>query len=323
MLESIDIMKTLDLIRTNQKVKIQDLVQGIMSRKTYTRLLNDEANISFYDLNKLLDKLSIPFVEFSLYVVNSVESQYPMVSSFYISIIRENYQKTYDEFYPGIKGKDIKSIFGAKAVPATAELMLYKLNKQSREVSLNNLHKKFDLDHLLKSKIIDDGIAGVLYSFVNLVADDERRNIGRFIYDVISNPSFRHYYSYTEISKTILHMAGILSFTLLDTLTKDDMKKLEEIVLYTLDYQTKFRATIYDHKIFKILYNFQKEKHLTNDFIIFNYMSSYVSVFEKDAIPHKLNITKEDMDIFKNYLKNGLYEQNTMYEGILKHGKIW
>ena len=29
------------------------------------------------------------------------------------------------------------------------------------------------------------------------------------------------------------------------------------------------------------------------------------------------------MDIFKNYLKKGLYQQNTMYEGILKHGKIW
>src|SRR5690554_6602349 len=100
MLESIDIIKTLDAIRMNQKIKIQDLVEGIMSRKTYTRLLNDEADISFYDLAKLLAKLAIPFQEFSLHVVNAVENQFPYESTFYLSVIRELYQETYDEAYP-------------------------------------------------------------------------------------------------------------------------------------------------------------------------------------------------------------------------------
>lgn len=323
MFESIDIMKTLDMIRTNQKVKIQDLVQGVMSRKTYTRLLNDEANISFYDLNKLLDKLSIPFLEFSLYVVNSIESQHPAESSFFLTILRENYQKAYDEFYPDVKDKELKSIFGAKSVPATIELMLYKLNKQSKEASLKRLHSKFNLNSILKGKIIDDGVSGILYSFVYLVDDKERRDIGKFIYDVIFDNTFRHYYSYTEISKTIINIAGILSFTLLETLTEEEIKRLEEIVIETLAYQTKFRATVFDHKIFRILYNFQKEKGLRNDFIIFSYISSYFSVLEKGAIPHKLDVTKEDMAIFKNYLEKGLYEQETMYERILKHGKVW
>src|SRR5690606_7280454 len=185
MFESIDIMKTLDSIRMNQKVKIQDLVQGIMSRKTYTRLLNAEADISFYDLNKLLDKLSIPFLEFSLYVVNSIESQHPAESSFFLTILRDNYQKAYDEFYPSVKDKELKSIFGAKSVPATIELMLYKLNKQSKEASLKRLHSKFNLKSILEGKIIDDGVSGILYSFVYLVDDKERRDIGKFIYDVI------------------------------------------------------------------------------------------------------------------------------------------
>lgn len=323
MFESIDIMKTLDLIRANHKIKIQDLVQGIMSRKTYTRLLNDEASISFYDLNKLLEKLSIPFLEFSLYVVNSIEGQFPMESSFFLTILRENYQKAYDEFYPGVIGKELKTIFGAKSVPATIELMLYKLNKQSKEVSLSNLHQKFDLKSILESRIIDDGISGILYSFVYLVGDSERRQIGNFIYKVIFDPSFRHYYSYTEISKTIIHVTGILSFTLLDKLDDEELNRLEKIVVGALDYHTKFRGTVFDHKIFRILYQFQKEKNLENDFIIFSYISSYLSVFEKGAIPHKLDVTKEDMIIFKNYLKKGLYQQNTMYEGMLKHGKIW
>lgn len=44
-----------------------------MLRKIYIRLLNDEVSIFFYDLNKLLEKFFIFFLEFFFYVVNSIE----------------------------------------------------------------------------------------------------------------------------------------------------------------------------------------------------------------------------------------------------------
>ncbi len=323
MFTSLDIIKSLDQIRMNKKMSILTLTEGIMSRKKYTRLTNHETQISFYELTEFLKKLSIPFQEFSLFVVNQIENQYPEESTFYTTVLFENYEHAYQMYYPKLKKVEFKTLLGEHAVPAFIELMKFKLEKQSQKESLFNLKEKYPLQRLLRNKIITDSLIGILFVYVHLCDQEERLMIGHFVYDAIFDPSFKFFVAYNEISRSVLHLTGMYAFDTEAPNHTEIYDKFQKIIKHTLIFQTKARLSAIDHLIFKMLYNYQNKHGLMNKDVVYYYIASYFSAFDEATVPNKLKMSQKDFNIFKELLKDNGLRNEWMYGRMLNHGNIW
>ncbi|WP_025725323.1 hypothetical protein [Acholeplasma granularum] len=323
MYSSIDIIKALDKIRTKNKLTIQEFVSGVMSRKKYTRISNNEADITLLEVSKLLSKVGIPLQEFAIFTANIIETANHNETSFYMSCIHGNYETAYKQHLPNFNLNNLKTTLGNKAVHAIYELMQYKLNFQSLQESSHKLRMKMDLKELIKDKILTDSTIGALYAYVHLGTDIERRQISKYLYDAIFDSSYKYYLLFNEISRSILQITAILSLTLLSDIKKEEIKTLESIIKYTFEFHTRSRLSIMDYNIFKVLNDFQNKNNLLNEYIVYYYISSYITIYQKEDVEPFIMVKEDDLNIYKKYLKDSSFTSGRMYERLLSDDKIW
>lgn len=323
MFSSIDIIKVLDHLRANQRIKIQDLVDGIMSRKKYTRLLNDETSISFSELLSLLDKMSIPLQNFSQLVTQAMESHFVHEQNFYLALLRNNYKEAKEDYYPKLDINKRYSALGQLGLKALVELIYFKTNKQTILETRHHLHELKPLDDILLETIIQDGMIAHLYAYVHVATEAEKRRIASYVFKAVYDNKYRYYIACHKLSKVVFYLTGILAYTTINQLSKEERGQLEKLALSTIRLHLMTKNRLLDYNLFAMLYYYQQKLSTKNNYITFYYLESYISLDEAASNLPKLEVTKEDIDIFKQFITQYDRRKIHMYEGILANEKIW
>src|SRR5690554_1420148 len=145
MITDIEIMKYFEMLRTERKINIQDITEGIVSRRNYSRYVSGEIAINIETLSKLLAKIEVPLSEFSFYINNRITMENLEEQYFHALIRNEQYTKAYNKYYSKIKNKELKTIYAKRTIPLGIVLMKYKLGMLNRDEVILEMKKIMNL----------------------------------------------------------------------------------------------------------------------------------------------------------------------------------
>lgn len=312
-----DIIKQLDFFRHSNKLTIQEICRGIMSRKKFTRLLNGETDISFDEIMAFLSRMNIQFQEFILYLGNIVESHYPDESSFCQAVIDGDYVRAYEIYYPKLGDAPYKTVLGRQAVSSFIQLMLFKLEKQERLRTLSNIQKDFPLDDFINNYVVDDNQICILYTYVNICNEKDKLKIGSYISNIIFSDRTKLLLTFSSTSLNLLYKTAILAFITQKQLEEEEIKKLNLIVKAALEYQTKARQPMSDFLLFQLLHDYYSRINKKNKYITFYYIATYISAFDSKNLS-KLNLNEDDIKQFSELVQDKEFRYSSMFERLLK-----
>lgn len=312
-----DIVKQIDYFRCTNKMTIQEICQGVMSRKKYTRLLNGEADISFDEIMALMNRIHIPFQEFILYLTNTIEGKYPDESSFCQAIISADYNDAFETHYLKLGPPPYKTTLGRYAVGAFIHLMFFKLGKKDRLTSLQQLKLDFPLAKFTHGSIVEDNQICVLYAYVNMCDDKEKIIIGRYISTLLNDDRTRLLVTFSSFSLNLLYKTGILAYTTLDYLDEENAHHLSSIIKIALAYQIKARQPLADFLLFEMIHQFYRRIGKKNKYLTFYYITTFISSFGGEDLS-RLDINEDDIRTFSLLMKDKDFRNSPMYERLLE-----
>lgn len=314
-------MKSLENIRTEKKVAITDLVQGVLSRRSYSRLLANETIISLDVLSKLLDKLNVPFSEFSFYMQNLIMYQNINEVYFHELIRDEKYEDAYKNHFPEIKGKIWKTLYANKTIPIGILLMKSKLMQISEKDALMQMNKIIDLKNIIQSKIINDDDVEALYLYIRLCDEDTKEKIGSFAYEALLSNEYMILSAFYEQTVSILHLIALKTLIDKQTLSNDGHARINEVAKIAVEFAQRAKLSGFDALLFSLLYQYIKINNIENQDIVFYYIASITGCLSERMINGNVfTITKEDINTFNRCLIDNDFLESPMYERLLIDG---
>ena len=204
-----EIIIALDNFRLEKRKTIQDMTEGIISPRNYSRLLKDEAEITMDVLVALLDKLNTPFEEFVCYInmhkdVDSFEED-----RFVYLVIFENYDKAVSKYSDVMSSKDNKSRFAQKTIPACVAYLSYVNKKITLQAAKMLIEGFLDLNTIKKNKVIHEEDIYTMYLYMKIANDDELNELEEFMNVILYDSSFKifaHQYENTLMMAYIIEM---------------------------------------------------------------------------------------------------------------------
>ena len=321
MITNRDIMDSLERIRLERKIAIKDLVCDITSRRNYSRFLSDEINISLEVLSKLLNKLNIPFSEFSFYMYNLLMYENINEVYFHELIRKEKYEEAYQKYYPLIQGKQWKTLYSGKTIPIGTLLMKSKLRLISDNEALREMTQILNLENIIGGHIIDDDDIEAMFLYIRICGPQEKEKISAFAYDALTSEKYMKLTGFYEQTITILQLIGLKTLTTKAIITNEDRKRINELTDIALKFHNRTRMGIFDIMLFQTLYEYIKANNIENKYVVFYYVASIIGSFNEDFVKdHKYAIAKADINVFYEYLNEEDFIESNMYERLLANG---
>lgn len=309
----------LEALREDKKITIIDLTKGIMSRRNYTRLLNEETEVNFYTLDKLLQRMDVNISDFIHYLTNRVISENESEITFIMAIVAGQSEEA-NTFYKELKTKECKTIFREYSIPLGL-LYLECLNKiKDKDICAIEARKIFPLKEIVDKPIVQDDVITALDIFSKLCNNEEKEQIVEFAYQIFKGEKYKMLTTFYEFSLTTLYINAINLLA-----TKDDMdEKHNNMFSFICKDYLKFlyraKNINYDVMFFSLMHKYNKDHDIKNDLVTFYYVVSVLSYLPSE-LPEgdKYEISKDDLDIFNKYLYLNETLNLELYEGVFSN----
>lgn len=307
-----DLILCIEKIRKERKMTIKSLTKDLLSTRSYTRLLANESLLTFEVLSKFLDRLQVPIFDFSFYVYNHNFYKYIDEITFFDYVRSGLYQIAYDEYYPKIEKGPWGSILAKKSIPISIVLMNYKLNKMNQYDSYYQIKEIIDLKSILKSVMLSGDDLEAMNIFIEICTDQEKTDIANYLYLVMEN-KVRILSISIEQATTLVHLVALKALTTKVEISQEDIKLINKIFHLAIEYQQRAKMAMYDVMLYKILYTFVRRLDLSENLIVFAYITSILStinsVFTEEEvvkiretdIHYILSLLNDDVFLSKNF----------------------
>lgn len=314
----IEMMHYLETLRKKDGLTIDQLIEGIMPRRQYSRYLAYESSIPLNHLNDMLDKLNMTLFEFSAYCFNHIVSSdnYDEIE-FWVLIQNGKYKKAYDEYYHKLINKPLKSQLAKRAVPLGMKLVAYKNNKASLMSTLTEMKEMINLDELFKRHYITDDEIISLYIYSQVCSDDDKEAISSYLMRLLDNGPQCFFVTNIEELQTISYIVVLHSLTTKEKVTSQDRFNIRKITHAFLEYHLKSKIANYDVKFFSILYAYMKRQHINNPHIVYYYILSILSNYDDESVEDQtFTIDKVDIEQYLALIQDQNFIKHKMYEGV-------
>lgn len=307
----------IEKIRIEKKNTIQELTNGIISRRSYTRFLSNETDISFDILVKLIDRLGYAIFDFGLYVYNH-NIQTNLDEVMFMEMIKlSQYEIAFNEFYPLIKDKKWKSIFATKAIPC-AVIMMNLHFKKIRQVEAYGLIKDIlQIDEIIQSPIIYKEDIESLYICMDILKRMDRFKISQYLYKTLSN-------NVKIVSPSIDNTTMLTYLTLVKSLSLDsiieatDHVMIKEVIIKAIAYLYKSKTAIMDIVFFETILEYCRSNSFYYEEVVFAYISTLISSPENYYTYGKtIILSDEDVKTFTRLLTNTAFINSDIYSRII------
>jgi hypothetical protein len=311
----------LEKLRIERDIKIKDFTEGIMSVRNYSRLISHESEITFEDLDAFLNKLQVPLFQFGGYMRNSMIVDNMVVFQFLDAIASNNIQEAYEKFYPQIKDKAWDCPISRKHLPISILFMKYKLNKMTKAQALYEINKELELSTMINAGVVYGDDVTLLLTYLEICNEQAKKLIADFLFKALFTNKVKVLTSTGEPTRIMMYICILKAIITRDKISKIDHTIVKKVLEDFIAYHKKAKTELLDYDIFHYAYLYIKKFNLKNDYIIFHYIGSIISTGPKWYFSgKKIQIRKEDMDVFISMIGNqemkyaGMYERLSAYD---------
>lgn len=323
MITDIEIMKYFEMLRTERKINIQDITEGIVSRRNYSRYVSGEIAINIETLSKLLAKIEVPLSEFSFYINNRITMENLEEQYFHALIRNEQYTKAYNKYYSKIKNKELKTIYAKRTIPLGIVLMKYKLGMLNRDEVILEMIKIMHLDEILRRKIVHDDDIESLYLYIRICSEKEKEKIVAYLLKIILDKEYKMATCYYEICVTLAYLTLLTIMVNHSEKSKYERNLIEKVMNLALEFNSRAKAVNNDVLLFEILYKYIKRYEIENKYVVFYYIASILATEDPDFLDGKtFEITKEDIELYYECLSDEEFMSSAMYERIIDYDNL-
>ena len=312
-----EIIIALDNFRLEKRKTIQDMTEGIISPRNYSRLLKDEAEITMDVLVALLDKLNTPFEEFVCYInmhkdVDSFEED-----RFVYLVIFENYDKAVSKYSDVMSSKDNKSRFAQKTIPACVAYLSYVNKKITLQAAKMLIEGFLDLNTIKKNKVIHEEDIYTMYLYMKIANDDELNELEKFMNVILYDSSFKifaHQYENT------LMMAYIIEMYLLynKPFSLENDKAIRSVFKEALLFNSKYTISPFDVLLFEVAYKYIKKNNIENKYVSFYFIASVLSTSNVDFLRGRIfDIGEDDLEEYYALINDARFVHSHMYKRLI------
>jgi transcriptional regulator with XRE-family HTH domain len=320
MINSIEMMMALDQIRNNRKISVENLTEGIISRRNYSRYLSGEIRPPFEVVEALLKKLDVSLLNFSLYLGNHIEAANQDEIEFRDLIRLGNIEEAYEKYYTTLKNKRLKTVYNSKAIPMGLVYTEFYMNKTSKYDAISRARIIIDLESVINSLIIDDDTIEALNIYSKFADCKDKRKIISYMSNVIFSDNYKLFFSYYQQSQLLIYITALRCLTTLESVDDKDKSLIDKIFKEALAFNIKARMKIFGFLLFEVVYKFTRKFEIKNKYITYYYMME-IFITSYDSIKKKKQLLKKiDYEEFEQCIKEKEYNSETMYERILKNG---
>ena len=316
-------MNNLERARLERKVAIKDLVCDITSRRNYSRFLSDDISISFEILSKFLERLDIPFSEFSFYMHNVI--MYENINEVYFhELIRsEKYELAYQNYYSQIAGKQLKTLYANKTIPLGIQLMKFKIGLISHDEALQEMTRLINLSEIVSSHVLRDDDIEALFLYIRICDKQTQEKIGVFALDALNNEKYIMLAGFYEQTSTILQLVALKTLTAKSYIGEEDQANIKKVAEIALKFHNRTKLSLFDVMLFQTLYDYIKTRGIKNKYIVFYYVASIIGSLNEGYVNgHKYAITQSDICMFYDCLNDASFMESSMYERLFSNGIV-
>lgn len=315
-----DMMVFLDSLRINKKISKQELCKDICSTRAYSRYLTGETEVSFDILLKLIERINLSLRDFSVLYLRHIEIENNEEGLFIFNVLfgckKEVLLDEYQEVSEKLKDK---VVIYPHALPVAKLLVEYLYKNKTKEYCHDEAIKIVKYQSLIRDKIIIQESVIELSLFIYLANRKELKEIYDYFLDFIKNQnSYKTFFTHYDRITTIicLSLLRIMELNNEVTLTNTDLKYIYN---YGLDFLIRSRQSVNDAILLEKIYQISNILGMNDKYLIFNYVASVLSNYSTGIIlNHSFKVTKVDLDIYYEILKDQSYLRKPTYEGIMR-----
>lgn len=310
-----DIMKYIDQYRVENKIPIYKLTEGIMSTRSYSRLLTGEKVLSFENYAMLLERLRMPLFEFSLYFYNCQFFKNIHEVNFQQLVDEKKYREAYEFIQPHLINLSWKSIFSEKTLPIALKYVEYQLKKIGYSELIGYSRNLIQLDDMLERTLLSLDDFESLFLFSDFCSVKEKRKISDYLIRIILSNDIRILNASVEHTTSRLHRLAIQILTSFDDNDDESLITLKKIVNVALEYQS--RAKIYgeDLLILELLFKYYKRLLIENRELLTEFVLSCLGSNEEEKISKlKTILTKEEKAYILNLIKTSRLKKKILFD---------
>ncbi|MGD9910686.1 MAG: hypothetical protein AB7U79_08825 [Candidatus Izemoplasmatales bacterium] len=318
MISNNDLVYFLDMARSERNISIQDFVEGITSRRNYSRFLSDEAELSFEMLGDFLTKLGIPLFEFGLYIYN--KNFYNHINEIWFQefIKVEKYDIAYNQYYPLIKDKSLGSVYAKKTIPIGVLLMKLHLNQIHKANAVHQIINILNLDSITNSSFLSADDLEAIFLYLRVANDSAKKQIADYLFKFIFDKKITILTTTVEITTILIYLSALKALTTKEKADQWDYLLIKKVFIEALKYHIKSKTLLYDILIFETMYLYYKKNQIENKYIKYYYIASIASSYENTYTEGKLiEIDQEDIDAYLSCVRDTDMMYESMYERII------
>lgn len=310
----------LDQLRQERKISIQELTEGIISRRNYSRYLSGEIPINFEILTKLLERLGIPLSDFVFYITNKKIIENLDEIYFLDQIRNQKYKKAYSDFYPPIKDKEFRSVFAKKTIPIAIKLMLYEMNQLSLVEAKMQIASIINLDEMFAKKYLNDDEIEALNLYTRICDEAEKERIADYLLNIVLHDDYKITAIYYDFCRMLTYLIILEIITQHSNPAKYESELIKKVINSALDFFARAKYVNHDIKLFTILYQYVKRYQIDHKEIIFYYLSSILSTHDEDfLLGQEFAITEADIETYIAFLKDESFMNTELYERVMDY----
>ena len=312
-----EIIIALDNFRLEKRKTIQDMTEGIISPRNYSRLLKDEAEITMDVLVALLDKLNTPFEEFISYInmhkyVDSFDED-----RFVYLVIFENYEKAVSKYSDVMSGKNNKSRFAEKTIPACVAYLSYINKKITLQAAKMLIEGFLDLNTIEKNKVIHEEDIYTMYLYMKIASQEELDSLSEFMNTIIYDRSFKvfaHQYENTIMMAYIIEMYLLTS----KPYSVENDKAIRNVFKEALLFNSKYTISPFDVLLFEVVFKYVKKNDIKSKYISFYYIASVLSTSNVDFLRGRtFDIGEDDLEAYYGLISDARFVNSHMYKRLI------
>lgn len=306
----------LETLRTNKGYTINDFVSGIISRRTYARLLSEDANISIETLTQLLVRLDMNLEEFNEYLKNLSITKNPLEYEFVNKMLTRHFSEANDIYKEIENLENLESSFKKYTIPLSSHFLSYRNGIINYETLLDRVNGIFNIDEILLTPIVTDDVVVSLCIYSYFCEESSKLKLINYLLKIARNDGVEMLSAFTYYIKATIDICLIQLLSSLKN-TNNNTKKLfvdisnEYYFLYIQKYN------YFDLIFYFNLYTYWKNKKIINMDVIYLYISCLLS-YDKSIYPEDIKFTysKEDIEIYGTLLKENK-DLNELKKGII------
>jgi hypothetical protein len=315
-----DAIVYLDIVREERKVSIQGFVEGITSRRNYSRLLSGEAELSFEMLGKFLERLGMPLYDFGLFAYNKTYLDNINEIWFHDCIRAEKYQEAYTKYYPLIKDKDWKTIYAKKTIPTAIILMDFQLKRIHKSSAIHSILNILKLSTIVNSTFITADDVEALYLFLRICNDEEKEQIAECFFRFLVEKRNKILSAGLEFTILTMYLSTLTALTTKETLNNRDRILILQVFRSALEYHIKAKMMTFDVLLFETIYKFIKKNQIRSKWIVFHYIASIASSFGNSFTRKTIiDLDEADRSDYLECIQDENFWEESMYERLLKN----